>query len=74
MDDTASSNASITELLEFGQRTLKNGYIVINLKSIFNTAFPKVKIRPISRVICGGNKKKLRFGRQQGQELTGEKK
>jgi hypothetical protein len=25
MDDTASSNASITELPEFGQRTLKNG-------------------------------------------------
>jgi hypothetical protein len=74
MDDTASSNASITELLEFGQRTLKNGYILIDLKSIFDTAFPNVKIRPISRVIRGVTKNQLRFGRQQGQELTGEKK
>jgi hypothetical protein len=74
MDDTASFNASIKELLEFGQRTLKNGYILIDLKSIFDTAFPNVKIRPISRVIHGGNKNQFRFGRQPGQELTGEKK
>jgi hypothetical protein len=51
IDDTASINASIKELPEFGQRTLKNGEILINLKSIFDTAFPNVKIRPISRVI-----------------------
>jgi hypothetical protein len=47
---------------------LKNGDILINIKSIFDTAFPNVKIRPISRVIRVGNKKKLRFGRQRGQE------
>jgi hypothetical protein len=46
----------------------------VDLKSIFDTAFPNVKIRPISRVIRGGNKNQLRFGRQLGQELTGEKK
>jgi hypothetical protein len=57
INDTASFNASIKELLEFGQRTLKNGDILINLKSIFDTAFPNVKIRPISRVIRGGKKK-----------------
>jgi hypothetical protein len=60
MDDMASFNASIKELPEFGQRTLKNGYILIDLKSIFDTAFPNVKIRPISRVICGGNKKPIK--------------
>jgi hypothetical protein len=53
---------------------LKNGDILIHLKSIFDTAFPNVKIRPISRVIHGGNKNQLRFGRQLGQELTREKK
>jgi hypothetical protein len=57
IDDTASFNASIKELPEFGQRTLKNGDILIIIKSIFDTAFPNVKIRPISRVIRVGNKK-----------------
>jgi hypothetical protein len=67
-DAHASFNASIKESPEFGQRTLKNGDILINIKSIVDTAFPNVKIRPISRVIRVGNKKKLRFGRQPGQE------
>jgi hypothetical protein len=57
IDDTASFNASIKEFPEFGQRTLKNGDILIDIKSIFDTAFPNVKIRPISRVIRVGNKK-----------------
>jgi hypothetical protein len=74
MDDMASSNASITELPEFGQRTLKNGYILINLKSIFDTAFPNVKIRPISRVICGGNKKQIKVWQATGTRVNrGEK-
>ncbi len=74
MDDTASSNASITELPEVGQRTLKNGYIVIDLKSIFDTAFPNVKIRPISRVIHVGNKKPIKIWQATGTRVNrGEK-
>jgi hypothetical protein len=61
IDDMASFNASIKELPEFGQRTLKNGDILIDLKSIFDTAFRNVKIRPISRVICGVNKKPIKI-------------
>jgi hypothetical protein len=57
IDGTASLNASIKELPEFGQRTLKNGDILIDIKSIFDTAFPNVKIRQISRVIRVGNPK-----------------
>jgi hypothetical protein len=53
-NDMASFNASIKELPEFRHCTLKNGDILIDLQSIFDTAFPNVKIRPISRVICGG--------------------
>jgi hypothetical protein len=74
IDDTASFNASIKELPEFGQRTLKNGEILINLKSIFNTAFPNVKIRPISRVIRGGNKKPIKVWQATGTRVNrGEK-
>jgi hypothetical protein len=70
----ASFNASIKELLEFGQHTLKNGDILINLKSIFNTAFPNVKIRPISRVIHGGNKKPIKIWQATGTRVNrGEK-
>jgi hypothetical protein len=74
IDDTASFNASIKELLEFRQRTLKNGDILINLKSIFDTAFPNVKIRPISRVIRGGNKKPIKVWQATGTRVNrGEK-
>jgi hypothetical protein len=74
IDDTASFNASIKELLEFGQRTLKNGDILIDLKSIFDTAFPNVKIRPISRVIHGGNKKPIKIWQATGTRVNrGEK-
>jgi hypothetical protein len=74
IDDTASFNASIKELPEFGQRTLKNGDILIDLKSIFDTAFPNVKIRPISRVIRGGNKKPIKIWQATGTRVNrGEK-
>jgi hypothetical protein len=74
INDTASFNASIKELLEFGQRTLKNGDILIDLKSIFDTAFPNVKIRPISRVIRGGNKKPIKVWQATGTRVnSGEK-
>jgi hypothetical protein len=39
---------------------------LIDLKSIFDTAFPNVKIRPISRVICGGNKKPIKVWQATG--------
>jgi hypothetical protein len=74
INDTASFNASIKELPEFGQRTLKNGDILIDLKSIFDTAFPNVKIRPISRVIHGGNKKPIKVWQATGTRVNrGEK-
>jgi hypothetical protein len=74
IDDMASFNASIKELPEFGQRTLKNGDILIDLKSIFDTAFPNVKIRPISRVIHGGNKKPIKIWQATGTRVNrGEK-
>jgi hypothetical protein len=73
-DDTASFNASIKELPEFRQRTSKIGYIVIDLQSIFDTAFPNVKIRPISRVIRGGNKKTIKIWQATGTRVNrGEK-
>jgi hypothetical protein len=55
-----SFNASIKELTEFGQRTLKNGEVLIDLQSVFNTAFPNVKIKPIGRVVLGRNKKQIK--------------
>jgi hypothetical protein len=43
MDDTASSNASITELPEFGQRTLKNGssWSILSQSSILHSSSKK---------------------------------
>jgi hypothetical protein len=36
-DETPSFNASIKELTEFGQHTLKNGEVLIDLQSVFDT-------------------------------------
>ena len=60
IDDTPSFNDSIKELTEFGKRTLKNGEVLIDLKSVFATAFPNVKIKAIERVILGRNKKQMK--------------
>jgi hypothetical protein len=55
-----SFNDSIKELMEFGQRTLKSGQVLIDLRSVFDTAFPNVKIKAIDRVILGRNKKQIK--------------
>ena len=55
-----SFNDSIKEVTEFGQRTLKNGQVLIDLKSVFETAFPNVKVKAIERVIVGRNKKQIK--------------
>jgi hypothetical protein len=34
--------------------------VLIDLQSVFNTAFPNVKIKPIGRVILGRNKKQIK--------------
>jgi hypothetical protein len=57
---TQSFNASIKELTEFGQHTLKNGEVLIDLQSVFDTTFPNVKIKPIGRVVLGRNKKQIK--------------
>jgi hypothetical protein len=60
IDNTSSFNDSFNdsakELMEFGQRTLKSGQVLIDLRSVFDTAFPNVKIKAIDRVILGRNK------------------
>jgi hypothetical protein len=61
IDDTPFFNASIKELMEFGQCTLKNGEVLIDLQSVFDTAFPNVKIKPIGRVVLGRNKKQIKL-------------
>ena len=55
-----SFNDSIKELTEFGQRTLKSGQVLIDLRSVFDTTFPNVKIKAIDRVILGRNKKQIK--------------
>jgi hypothetical protein len=56
----SSFNDSIKELTEFGQRTLKSGQVLIDLRSVFDTTFPNVKIKAIDRVILGRNKKQIK--------------
>jgi hypothetical protein len=46
IDNTSSFNDSfndyIKELTKFGQRTLKSGQVLIDLRSVFDTTFPNV--------------------------------
>lgn len=72
IDDTASLNTpAIKEITEFGKRTLIKGEVSINLKAIFDTAFPNVKIKPIDRVLRGVDCKPIKIWQATGTRVKG---
>ena len=72
IDDTASLNTpAIKEITEFGKRTLIKGEVSIDLKAIFDTAFPNVKIKPIDRVLRGVDCKPIKIWQATGTRVKG---
>jgi hypothetical protein len=66
-EEMQSYTLSIKQLPEFKNCTYnKNGEVIVNLQSVFDGAFPNVKIKTISKQVVDAHKRKIKLWEARG--------